>query len=178
MNDFTIIDDGPSDVDWKKLKALFTRHTVSKKRGFAAIGLMNPKDLKNVGGAIRAADCYEAAMVAVSGDRAGKGIRHCTNTPKAWRHMPVLAVEDVFDAIPYDCVPVAVDLVDGAESLVTYDHPERAYYIFGAEDATLGKKVLDRCRDRVYVPTRRCMNLAATVNVILYDRMAKGENPR
>jgi tRNA(Leu) C34 or U34 (ribose-2'-O)-methylase TrmL len=26
----------------------------------------------------------------------------------------------------------------------------------------------------VYVPTQGCMNLAASVNVILYDRLAKG----
>ncbi len=26
----------------------------------------------------------------------------------------------------------------------------------------------------VYVPTRHCMNLAATVNVVLYDRLSKG----
>ena len=57
--------------------------------------------------------------------------------------------------------------------LPEYQHPERAFYIFGAEDATLGARVLDRCRDRVFVPTVRCMNLAATVNVVLYDRMAK-----
>jgi tRNA(Leu) C34 or U34 (ribose-2'-O)-methylase TrmL len=30
----------------------------------------------------------------------------------------------------------------------------------------------------VYIPTTGCMNLAATVNVVLYDRMAKGLNTR
>jgi tRNA(Leu) C34 or U34 (ribose-2'-O)-methylase TrmL len=80
----------------------------------------------------------------------------------------------VFDVIPYDCVPVAVDLVDGAHSLPNYRHPERAFYVFGPEDGTLGKAVIDRCRDKIMVPTRFCMNLAATVNVILYDRLAKG----
>jgi tRNA(Leu) C34 or U34 (ribose-2'-O)-methylase TrmL len=30
----------------------------------------------------------------------------------------------------------------------------------------------------VYIPTTGCMNLAATVNVVLYDRMAKGNNTR
>ena len=63
--------------------------------------------------------------------------------------------------------------VEGATSLVDYIHPERAFYIFGAEDATLGERVLSRCRDVIYVPTSGCMNLAATVNVVLYDRMAK-----
>jgi tRNA(Leu) C34 or U34 (ribose-2'-O)-methylase TrmL len=54
-----------------------------------------------------------------------------------------------------------------------YKHPERALYIFGPEDGTLGHDVLDWCRDVVYVPTNGCMNLAATVNVVLYDRMTK-----
>ena len=87
--------------------------------------------------------------------------------------MPVLRTEDLHDAIPYDTVPVAVDLIDGATSLKNYVHPERAFYIFGAEDATLGKRVLSWCRDTVYVPTNYCMNLAATVNVVLYDRQSK-----
>ena len=34
-------------------------------------------------------------------------------------------------------------------------------------------EVLAWCRDVVYVPTRYCMNLAATVNVVLYDRASK-----
>lgn len=92
---------------------------------------------------------------------------------KAYRHIPLLRLADLLDAIPYDCVPVAVDLVDCAKPLPEYVHPERAYYIFGPEDGTLGKRILERCRDVVYVPTEGCMNLAACVNVVLYDRMAK-----
>ncbi len=45
--------------------------------------------------------------------------------------------------------------------------------MFGPEDGTLGDDVLSWCRDVIYVPTRYCMNLAATVNVVLYDRMQK-----
>lgn len=142
-------------------------------RGYAAIGLDNPKSAANVGSVLRAAHVYGAAMVIVSGHRFQK---HSTDTTKAWRHMPLVETEDVFDAIPYDCVPVAVDLVEGATPLPRYRHPERAFYIFGAEDATLGKRILDRCRDKIMVPTNFCMNLAATANVILYDRLAKGEH--
>ena len=80
----------------------------------------------------------------------------------------------MFDAIPYNCVPVAVDLLEGATPLPRYVHPERAFYIFGAEDATLGKRIIDRCRDKIVIPTSYCMNLAATANVVLYDRMVKG----
>ncbi len=34
----------------------------------------------------------------------------------------------------------------------------------------------DRADHVVYVPTVGCMNLAASVNVVLYDRLAKQEN--
>jgi hypothetical protein len=96
-----------------------------------------------------------------------------TDTPKAYRSIPVVLIEDLHDVIPFDCVPVGVDLVDGAQNLISYIHPKRAFYIFGAEDQTLGHRILSWCRDVIYVPTNRCMNLAASVNVVLYDRMAK-----
>ena len=139
-------------------------------RGYAAIGLDNPKTSVNVGSALRAAGVYGAVFVAASGWRYGSGP---TDTMKHYRHLPLLRPNDVFDLLPYDCVPVAVDLIEGATPLNEYQHPERAYYIFGAEDATLGDRVLSKCRDVVFVPTNGCMNLAATVNVVLYDRMAK-----
>ena len=139
-------------------------------RGYAAIGLDNPKNSVNVGSALRAAGVFGAVFVAASGRRYGSGP---TDTMKHYRHLPLLRPADVFDILPYDCVPVAVDLIEGAIPLHEYKHPERAYYIFGAEDATLGERTLSRCRDVVYVPTNGCMNLAATVNVVLYDRLAK-----
>jgi hypothetical protein len=56
--------------------------------------------------------------------------------------------------------------------------PDRALYIFGPEDGSLDKDIRDWCEDVVYIPTTGCMNLAATVNVVLYDRLAKGNNTR
>lgn len=139
-------------------------------RGYAAIGLIQPKTPENVGSALRACDCYGAAMMVVEGKRFK---RSSTDTYKTWRHKPLLEVEDLKLVVPYDCVPIAVDLIHGAQELTDYKHPERAFYIFGPEDGTLGEKTLSWCRDVVYIPTKGCMNLAATVNVILYDRLAK-----
>lgn len=139
-------------------------------RGFSAVGLFNPKTPENVGSALRACHCYGASMLAVQGKRFKKA---STDTYQSWRHMPVFEVDDLFSVIPYNTVPVAVELVDSASSLVQYKHPERAFYVFGPEDGSLGKSTLSWCRDVVYIPTDGCMNLAATVNVVLYDRLAK-----
>lgn len=139
-------------------------------RGFFCVGLWNPKNPNNVGGAMRAAHVYGADLIVLMGRRF-KPIS--ADTTKAYRHVPLLQVDDLFLAIPYNCVPVAVDLVEGAMPLPNYIHPERAFYIFGPEDGTLGRTVTARCRDKLMIPTRFCMNLAATVNVVLYDRLAK-----
>lgn len=139
-------------------------------RGFAAVGLDNPKFKENVGSAMRAVGVYGAAFLAASGCRHGY---HCTDTGKFYRRTPLFRPENLRDVVPLDCVPVAVDLIEGAIPLQEYEHPERAFYIFGAEDATLGHRITSWCRDTVYVPTNHCMNLAATVNVVLYDRLAK-----
>lgn len=143
---------------------------VASPRGFFVVGLDRPKTADNVGGVMRAAHCFGADLIILAGSRVR---RQASDTTQAWRHIPVIECADVFDALPYDCVPVAVDLVPGARSLESYQHPQRAAYIFGAEDATLGARVLDRCRDRLVIPSRFCLNLAAAVNIILYDRTAK-----
>ena len=83
------------------------------------------------------------------------------------------ALEDLRRVIPFDCIPVAVERVDAAIPLPDYTHPERAFYVFGPEDGDLGERVFSWCRDVVVIPSHDSINLAAAVNIVLYDRMAK-----
>jgi tRNA(Leu) C34 or U34 (ribose-2'-O)-methylase TrmL len=142
-----------------------------------AIGLVRPKTPANAGSVLRAAGCYSADLVALEGPRGhGMVAKAATDTMKAFRRVPTVVVGDVFDAHPVGSIPIAVDLVDGAVSLFDFKHPHQAFYIFGPEDGTLGRKHRDRCAHRVFIPTIGCMNLAATVNVVLYDRAAKASS--
>jgi tRNA(Leu) C34 or U34 (ribose-2'-O)-methylase TrmL len=146
-------------------------------RGFAAIGLVRPKTPWNVGGVLRAAGCYGADLIVVEGERGRRSYdlirRAGTDTRKEWRHTPTLLTDNLLDAAPIGAVPVAVDLLLGATPLPDFVHPESAFYIFGPEDGTLGERHVRPGMPRVYVPTSYCMNLAATTNVVLYDRLAK-----
>jgi len=150
-----------------------TKRQMARAGRFACIGLDNPKAAVNVGSALRAAHCYGASLFAVSGPRCKRWMRSPADVWRTFRTIPTLVVDDLRAALPYDCVPVAVDLIDDAVPLFDYVHPRRAFYVFGAEDNTLGARVLDWCCDRVFIPTVGCMNLAATVNVVLYDRAMK-----
>ena len=143
----------------------------------AHIGLTDPKNPENVGAVMRAAGCYNALSVSYTGNRYNKAKQHCgalhTDTKNVASKIPLLSVESFMSAIPEGCVPVAIELVEGATSLVDFVHPNNAFYVFGPEDKSLAKDVVKWCEHVIYIPTVGCMNLAATVNVVLYDRLAK-----
>lgn len=140
------------------------------------VALDNPKSEINVGSALRACGCFGASFLIV-GDRR-INCRAATDTAGIVYKIPVFRTDDVIESIPYNHVPVAVELTDGAENIVDYKHPDNAIYIFGAEDATLGDRALSKCRDVIKIPSRYCLNLAACVNVVLYDRIAKQQRSK
>ena len=145
------------------------------KRSSIFIGLSNPKSPTNVGGVMRAAGCFGAAAVFYTGQRYERSARFHTDTHDANQEIPLTGVSCLLESAPVDAKIVCVELVEGATSLPAYQHPEKALYIFGPEDGTLTQDIIDRADDVVYVPTTHCMNLAATVNVVLYDRIAKSK---
>ena len=138
--------------------------------GACAVGLDNPVRILNIGAVMRAVGCFGANMVAIAGNKLQKV---STDVKKEFRFTPVLHVDDLRDVIPFGFVPVAVELIDGAVPLHDYQHPAQAFYIFGGENMTLGKRTLSWCRDKIYIPTDGSLNLAMCVNVVLYDRMQK-----
>ena len=132
-------------TDCAEVAHITRRSALRDTRGYFGVGLMRPKADANVGAALRACGVYGAAMMAIQGRRFQK----CsTDTMKAWRHLPVIEVDAMRLALPYGCVPVAIELVPDARSLVGYTHPERAFYIFGPEER------LSRARGHVLVPRR------------------------
>lgn len=137
---------------------------------YCGIGLFHPQNIINVGGVLRAAGCFGASFVAVSGLKYRQAV---SDTMKAHQQLPLFSCDNLKDIIPFDCIPVAVDLIEGATPLQDYVHPKNAFYIFGPENGTLGKSITDFCRDKIYIPMNGCINLAACVNVVLYDRMSK-----
>jgi tRNA(Leu) C34 or U34 (ribose-2'-O)-methylase TrmL len=155
------------------METITRNQAIRDARGFSCIGLYNPKGPENVGAVMRAAGCYGVNTVFYTGKRYQRAVEFRTDTKQIHLSIPLIGVEDLQQVIPFDCVPVAIEICADAKPLTEYRHPERAFYIFGPEDGSLKKDVTAWCRDIVYIPTEGCMNLAATVNVVLYDRMLK-----
>jgi tRNA(Leu) C34 or U34 (ribose-2'-O)-methylase TrmL len=142
-----------------------------------AVALVNPKYPHNVGAAVRAASCYGARQVWFTGERVRLDGSKQHRLPREERMRGYREVEirhgDYFFEAFEDAVPVAVELREGSEPLITFEHPERALYVFGPEDGSLGRAVLGRCHRFVVIPARHCTNLSAAVYTVLYDRHAK-----
>ncbi len=137
------------------------------------IALINPKTVSNVGAVMRAAGCYRVDAVIYSGTRYDRAAKMQTDTKDRRQTIPLTGVDDLFANISANTRVVCVELAEGAIPLPEYQHPENALYVFGPEDGTINQAIIDRADAVVYVPTVGCMNLAATVNVVLYDRLAK-----
>ncbi|MBN1006037.1 RNA methyltransferase [Amphritea pacifica] len=141
--------------------------------GSAAIALCNPKSPSNVGAVMRAAGCYGASAIYYSGTRFERAAKYHQDTRDINKQIPLTAV-DSFTGLgaPHQKL-ICVELAEGAVPLPDFVHPQDALYIFGPEDGSIEQSIVDLADAVVYVPTIGCMNLAATVNVLLYDRLAK-----
>ena len=146
----------------------------------SCIGLLNPKSPENVASVLRAAGNYRVNSVFYTGTRYPRAARlnPCTvdMSRKVSKDIAITGVEHLIDDTPDDLDIVCIEFAENAIALPAYQHPHDALYIFGPEDGTISQNIIDRADAVVYVPTVGCMNLAATVNVVLYDRLAKSAN--
>jgi tRNA(Leu) C34 or U34 (ribose-2'-O)-methylase TrmL len=137
------------------------------------IGLCNPKSPSNVGAVMRAAGCYQAQEIHYTGERFARAAKYHTDTKDMNSKIALHQVDFFTDQLPETMKIVCVELAEGATPLPEFKHPESAIYIFGPEDSSIPQEIINQSDAVVYVPTIGCMNLAATVNVLLYDRLAK-----
>ncbi|GAD90641.1 hypothetical protein VHA01S_049_00360 [Vibrio halioticoli NBRC 102217] len=122
---------------------------------------------------MRAAGCYQADEVRFTGERFAKAAKYHTDTKDMTTKIALNQMQSMTDDLDDDIKIVCVELAEGATPLPQFNHPQKALYIFGPEDSSIPQSIVDKADEVVYVPTIGCMNLAATVNVLLYDRLAK-----
>jgi tRNA(Leu) C34 or U34 (ribose-2'-O)-methylase TrmL len=145
----------------------------------SAVALIDPKYPHNVGAALRACSCWGVGQLWWTGRRVRLDAARGQRLPreermKGYRDVEMHIDDRLFDRFaPGSVTPVAVELLPSAESLATFEHPEGALYVFGPEDGGLARQVRLRCHCFVFIPTHHCLNLAAAVNVVLYDRRLK-----
>jgi len=164
-----------SQIKIKKEHGLFGKdHT-------PAIILHNPKYPHNVGAAVRACSCFNSELIIFTGDRVSltpdkgkKGYRlPREERMKGYKHVKLINDSYPFNRFSKDVTPVAVEVRENSEKLPHFIHPPNPVYVFGPEDGSIPQIYLKHCQRFLIIPSPFCLNLAASINVILYDRMAK-----
>lgn len=147
------------------------------KNSKVSIGLVNPKSPENVSSVMRSAGNFAVDSVFYTGSRYPRAVRLNPDIPQMSRSVsqgiPLSGVDSLIDVVSSDTKIICVEFAENAIPLPEYQHPDNAFYIFGPEDNSITQDIIDSADAVVYVPTTGCMNLAATVNVLLYDRLAK-----
>jgi len=150
------------------------------KQSNVSIGLINPKSPDNVGSVLRAAANYRVGKVFYTGDRYPRAIERKARTVdmsrKISKDIGLNQVQCLMDTLTEGMQVVCVEFAVNAIPLPEYQHPENALYIFGPEDGSIEQEIIDLADAVVYVPTVGCMNLSASVNVLLYDRLLKADD--
>lgn len=145
-----------------------------------SIGLINPKSPENVGSVMRAAGNFRVRAVYYTGKRYPRALMRNPDLPdmhrKVSQNIPLTALGCFINEAPLNMKMVCVEFAEDAIPLTQYKHPVNAFYVFGPEDGNISQDVIDKADEVIYIPTIGCMNLAATVNVVLYDRLAKSTN--
>jgi tRNA(Leu) C34 or U34 (ribose-2'-O)-methylase TrmL len=157
--------------------SIYGKHA-PKEGAIPAVALVNPKFPHNVGAAVRAASCFGIPQVWFTGNRVSLSPTKKYRLPreermKGYKDVELRNFDTFFEQYDRDVTPVAVELRPNAEQLPQFQHPDRAVYVFGPEDGSIPNTYLRHCHRFVVVPTKHCMNLAATIYVVLYDRMVK-----
>lgn len=137
------------------------------------IGLMNPKSASNVGAIMRASGCFKVDEVCYQGSRFDHARKFATDTQLASKHIALVKVDAIVEHKPKDAKLICVELTVGATPLPEFEHPDQAFYVFGPEDGSISQQVIDQADEVIYIPSLNCLNLAATVNIVLYDRASK-----
>lgn len=150
-----------------------------------AVALVNPKFGHNVGAVVRAASCYGVPQVWFTGDRVsvdpkdyptgkkGKFRLPREERMKGYKKVTLLRDDLFFDRFAKPVVPVCVEIKPGSVPLTDLHHPENALYVFGPEDGSVPSAYYRHCHVFVHIPAAHCLNLAAAVYTVLYDRIAK-----
>lgn len=145
---------------------------MAEQRGYFGIGVEGISKPMNAGSLFRSAHAFGADFVFAIAPAVNLRAIGRADTSQAARHLPFYeyaSVEEI--ALPRHCRLVGVELLDEADELPSFTHPQRAAYVLGPERGSLSPALLARCEFIVKIPTRFSVNIGVAGAILMYDRL-------
>jgi len=145
---------------------------ISEERYFG-IGIYRPKTWDNIGTLWRTAYIYKASFLFVI---EAKYKKKSADVLKVWAKIPLFQYDSIdafLGCVPYSCKLVGIELDEKAQPIQTYQHPNRAVYLLGAEDNGLPKVLKEKCHELIRLPGTPSLNVAVAGSITLFDRVNK-----
>ncbi len=145
--------------------------------GFYGIGILNNQDAVNLGTLWRSAFILGASFIFTI-DKKYK--RQSSDVTKAWSKIPLYnyaTFEDFYQHLPYSTQLIGVELTEEASPLHEFQHPARAVYLLGSENAGIPDHILSRCHSVLSLPGHFSLNVSVTGSIICHDRVSKIATP-
>ena len=147
-------------------------------RGFFEIGVYHIKSEINIGTLWRSAYQLGASGIFTIGKRYKK---QASDTYKATRHIPLrhyLDIDEMLSNRPTGARLIGVEM--GGQVLSTFNHPQQAIYLLGAEDHGLPDRIIEQCNSIVSLEAINTLsyNVAIAGSLIMYDRCFPNKNQR
>lgn len=151
-----------------------------------AVMLIDPKYPHNIGSIVRACHVFDVETLRWTGTRCDpKEMGFGQGSKPAKQRLPREERLKDYQRIDWQMIdnraaidflaprtPVCVEITDTATRLTAFVHPRDAVYVFGPEDGDVPAWARSLCHHVVRIPSanRVPLNLAAAVNITLYDR--------
>lgn len=142
----------------------------------SGVVLVNPKYVRNVGGVLRTCSCTGIDNLLWTGKRVNP--HDYDRLPREERMRGYADVQWGTSDKPLDLfepgiTPVAIEVVENAEPLNDFIHPDRGVYLFGPEDGSIPQVYRALCHRFIKIPAYHCFNLSVAVGIVMTHRLCQ-----
>ena len=142
--------------------------------GYFGIGIIHGKTEENLGTLWRSAAILGASFIFTIDH---KYKHQSSDVQRAWRKIPLFqykTFDEFYNTLPYSCKLIGVEMDESATPIKEFKHPTSAVYLLGSESVGMGKNIMSRCHELVYLPGKDSLNVAVAGSIVMFDRVNSG----
>lgn len=140
---------------------------------FYGIGIINGINKVNIGTLWRSAYILGASFIFTVNKKYKFQASDVMKTPT---RIPLYNYDNINDLkkhLPHSTKLIGVELIENAQFLNKFEHPQRGAYLLGSEANGLLPEVLEKCHHVIKLPGNFSLNVTVAGSIVMHDRICK-----